>query len=63
MSMAEFDDKQARLQTLLAAHQLDALRRASSFAWATCGATAHINTASSYGEVSLLVTPAILETT
>jgi antitoxin VapB len=58
--MTEFDTKQARLQALLAAHTLDALllRRVSSFAWATCGGDAHINTADSHGIASLLVTPA-----
>jgi Xaa-Pro aminopeptidase len=58
--MTEFDTKQARIQALLARHHLDALflRRVSSFAWATCGADSHINTADSHGVASLLVTPA-----
>jgi len=44
---------------LLAEKQLDALllRRVSSFAWATCGAASHVNTASSEGIASLLITP------
>ncbi|MBI4790877.1 MAG: M24 family metallopeptidase [Chloroflexi bacterium] len=55
----EFESKHARLQSLLAAHHLDALllQRASSFAWATCGASSYINTASSVGEASILITP------
>jgi antitoxin VapB len=58
--MTEFDAKQARLQTLLAQHHLDALllQRVSSFAWATCGGDSHINTADSHGVASLLIAPA-----
>jgi Xaa-Pro aminopeptidase len=57
--MTEWDEKQARLQTLLAQHQLDALllQRVSSFAWATCGAASYVNLAASDGAASLLVTP------
>lgn len=57
--MTEFDTKQARIQALLARYHLDALflRRVSSFAWATCGADSHVNTADSHGAASLLVTP------
>jgi antitoxin VapB len=33
------------------------LQRASSFAWATAGAASYVNTASSQGEATLLVTP------
>jgi len=57
--MTEFDTKQARILALLARYHLDALflRRVSSFAWATCGADSHINTADSHGVASLLVTP------
>jgi len=57
--MTEFDTQQARLQALLTAHHLDALflQRVSSFAWATCGADSHINTADRHGVASLLITP------
>jgi Xaa-Pro aminopeptidase len=56
--MTEFETKLQRLRGLLADKKLDALlmRRTSSFAWATCGAASYINTASTYGEASLLVT-------
>ena len=33
------------------------LRREASFAWATCGATSHVNLADSHGTASLLFTP------
>jgi len=58
--MNEFDEKQRRLRSLLAEHQLDALllRRVSSFAWATCGAASYVNTATTEGAASLLLTPA-----
>ena len=58
--MTEFEVKQKVIQELLAARGLDALLllRASSFAWATCGAASYINTASSEGAASLLITPA-----
>jgi Xaa-Pro aminopeptidase len=57
--MTEFAQKQTRVRELIEQHKLDGLllQRASSFAWATCGAAAYINTASSFGEASLLVTP------
>ncbi len=57
--MTEFEEKQARILSLLAECNLDALllRRASSFAWATCGTSSYINTASTFGEASLLITP------
>jgi Xaa-Pro aminopeptidase len=57
--MTEFELKQSRIQALLARHHLEALflQRVSSFAWATCGAASYINTASSTGEASLLITP------
>lgn len=57
--MDEFEFKQARLRDLLESHHLDALllRRVSSFAWATCGGASYINTASTFGIASLLVTP------
>ncbi len=58
--MTEFDAKQNVIKQFLADRQLDALllQRASSFAWATCGAASYINTASSEGAASLLITPA-----
>jgi antitoxin VapB len=57
--MDEFDSKQDRMHRLLADRGLEGLllRRVSSFAWATCGAASYVNTASTYGESSLLVTP------
>lgn len=57
--MTEFKQKQTRLQSLLVAHSLKALllRRASSFAWATCGAASYVNTATTNGESWLLITP------
>jgi antitoxin VapB len=57
--MSEFDAKQERIHALLAELKLDALllSRVSSFAWATCGAASYINTASSDGVGSLLITP------
>ncbi len=57
--MAEFDEKQKRIQALLAEHQLDALllQRVSSFAWATCGAASYVNTATTDGAASRLITP------
>ena len=58
--MTEFDGKQERIQRLLAERQLDALllQRVSSFAWATCGASSYVNTATTNGEARLLITPA-----
>ncbi len=57
--MSEFDVKQKQIKTFLAGRKLDALllRRVSSFAWATCGASSYINTAVSDGTASLLITP------
>ena len=57
--MNELETKLSAIQNLLAKHGLDALllNRASSFAWATCGASSYINTASSDGLASLLITP------
>jgi len=57
--MGGFDQKQQAVQALLDRYDLDAmlLRKASSFAWATHGASSYINTASTYGEASLLITP------
>ena len=57
--MPEFTQKQDRIKSLLAERQLDALllQRVSSFAWATCGAASYINSATTDGTASLLVTP------
>ncbi|TET35683.1 MAG: aminopeptidase P family protein [Anaerolineales bacterium] len=56
--MGEFEIKQARILSLLKTHRLDALllKQVSSFAWATCGVSSHVNIASSMGEASLLIT-------
>ncbi len=57
--MTEFEQKQGQIRSLLAGHSLEALllRRASTFAWATCGSSSCVNVASSYGEAALLITP------
>lgn len=57
--MSEFEVKQERIRELLIDHRLDALwlQRVSSFAWATCGASSYVNTASTEGAASLLITP------
>ena len=57
--MTEFLHKQSCVYDLLNQRRLDGilLQRASSFAWATCGAASYVNTASSFGTVSLLITP------
>ncbi|KPJ90225.1 MAG: peptidase M24 [Gammaproteobacteria bacterium SG8_11] len=57
--MNELEIKQKRINDLLEKHKLDGLllHRVSSFAWATCGASSYINTASSYGEASILLLP------
>ena len=57
--MTEFDQRQDRIQTFLAEHNLEALllQRVSSFAWATCGAASYVNTATTLGEATLLVAP------
>lgn len=56
--MSEFTNKISLLRDLVARHDLDAvlLRRASNFAWITCGASGYINIASSEAEAYLLVT-------
>ena len=57
--MTEFLHKQTAIKELLERRKLDGLllERASSFAWATCGAASYVNTASSFGAATLLVTP------
>jgi Xaa-Pro aminopeptidase len=59
MLLLEFESKLAVIQALLASNNLQAvwLRKVSSFAWATCGAASFVNTASSEGVASLLLTP------
>jgi antitoxin VapB len=56
--MSEFDLKMNCIQALLDERQLDALllQRVSSFAWATCGAASYVNTATTTGASSLLIT-------
>lgn len=58
LTMSELDTKLSNINALLDRHNLDALylARTSSFAWATCGAASYINTASTTGEASLLIT-------
>lgn len=57
--MSETTGKLELIRALASRHGLDAvlLQRVSSFAWATDGASSYINTASTHGVASLLVTP------
>jgi len=57
--MNEYLERQNQIKAFLAERGLEALllRRVSSFAWATCGAASYINTASTEGTGSLLLTP------
>lgn len=54
----ELDIKLSALRSLLTKHDAEAilLRRVSSFAWATCGAKSYVNTATTEGAASLLIT-------
>lgn len=56
--MSEQIEKLGKIRSFMEAHRLDALylQRAGSFAWATCGSSSYINTASSDGLASLLIT-------
>lgn len=56
--MQELETKLEQMRGLLDAHKVDGLwlRLASSFAWATCGKSSYINTASSTGLASLVIT-------
>lgn len=56
--MTELETKLSKVYELLDRYQLDALylQRVSSFAWITCGAASYINTATSTGEASALIT-------
>ena len=58
--MTEFEQRQDQIRSFLTEHDLDALllQRVSSFAWATCGAASYVNTATTFGEATLVVTPA-----
>jgi Xaa-Pro aminopeptidase len=60
--MSEFSRKQNLIRTFLAERDLDALvlQRVGSFAWATCGAASYVNTATTTGEGTLLITPSDL---
>jgi antitoxin VapB len=57
--MQENQEKQVKIRAFMEDQSIDALilQRASSFAWATCGAASYINIASTTGEASLLITP------
>jgi Xaa-Pro aminopeptidase len=57
-SLEEFQAKLSVIRALLDKYNADGLllRRVSSFAWATCGATSYVNTATTEGAASLLVT-------
>ncbi len=57
--MTELETKLKAIADLLRAHGREALllQKVSSFAWATCGASSYINTASTDGAVSILITP------
>lgn len=58
--MSELAVKLDRIYNLLERHSISALllQRVENFAWASCGAASHINLASSFGNASLLITPA-----
>jgi antitoxin VapB len=57
--MTETQEKLARVRALLAVHSLDALvlGRVANFAWLTEGAASYVNTATTFGAVSLVITP------
>ena len=57
-NIPEFQSKIFLLRDLLDKHDVDAvlLRRVSSFAWATCGASSYVNTATTEGAASLVIT-------
>ncbi len=57
-NLPELEIKLAALRALLDQYNVEAilLRRVSSFAWATCGATSYVNVASTEGAASLVVT-------
>ena len=55
----ELHIKLGRIYALLDQYSLDALllHRTNNFSWVTCGASSYINTADSFGNASLLITP------
>ncbi len=57
---SESSVKLDRLRSMLERRGVDSilLRQASNFAWLTCGAASYVNTASTYGAASLLITAA-----
>jgi Xaa-Pro aminopeptidase len=57
-NLSGFHKKITVLRTLLEKHAVDALllRRVSSFAWVTCGAASYVNSATTEGAASLLIT-------
>src|SRR4030067_1275975 len=59
METRELDVKRAAAGDLLREHRLEALliQRVPNFAWATCGASAYVNTAADESVASLLLTP------
>ncbi len=56
--MRELAEKQSRLRALMDHHGLGAvwLQRTSSVAWATCGAATYVNSAATFGPVSVILT-------
>jgi len=59
-TMNEFERRQKQIEAFLEKRDLDGLllQRVSSFAWATCGAASYVNTATTFGEATLIITPA-----
>ena len=57
--MTELETKFKKIDFLLKERKLDALllQKVSSFAWVTFGASSYVNTATTNGEASLLITP------
>jgi Xaa-Pro aminopeptidase len=55
----ELNLKLRRIYALLDQYSLDALllHRTNNFSWVTCGTSSYINTADSFGNASLLITP------
>ena len=57
--MTELQRKEDQIRAFMARNGVDALllQQVGSFAWATCGAASHVNTATTMGASSLLLTP------
>jgi len=57
--MTEFERRQKQVEDFMAERDLDALllQRVSSFAWATCGGASYVNSATTFGEATLVITP------